>query len=135
MTYKINKIMQAKTYQIILKQITQAIQHLHDKNIIHRDIKPANIVLHRLNNSSPCSNLTGPTQKEIQNKSVILKIADFGHARVAHFSKDREYLTMTACGSPKYIAPEIIKYETSRYNDKVDLWSVGVLRTGLLLFY
>src|SRR5437762_13541888 len=54
-------------------------------------------------------------------KLPILKIADFGFAR----SLPSTSLAETLCGSPLYMAPEILRYE--RYDAKADLWSVGAV--------
>lgn len=51
----------------------------------------------------------------------ILKIADFGFARFLPSTSMAE----TLCGSPLYMAPEILRYE--KYNAKADLWSVGAV--------
>jgi serine/threonine-protein kinase ULK/ATG1 len=51
----------------------------------------------------------------------VLKIADFGFAR----SLDSTSLAETLCGSPLYMAPEILRYE--KYDAKADLWSVGAV--------
>merc|ERR1719259_1337889 len=52
---------------------------------------------------------------------MTLKIGDFGFARVL----EGEAMTLTQCGSPIYMAPEIILSE--RYNAKADLWSLGTI--------
>jgi serine/threonine-protein kinase ULK/ATG1 len=51
----------------------------------------------------------------------MLKVADFGFAR----SLPAAALAETLCGSPLYMAPEILRYE--KYDAKADLWSVGAL--------
>jgi len=94
----------------IVKQIVSAVAYLHDNGIAHRDLKPENILS------------AGADDQE------IVKIADFG------FSKnfDDEKL-MTSCGSPGYVAPEVLTCES--YDNSVDMWSVGVIIYILLCGY
>ena len=82
---------------------------MHAKNIVHRDLKPENILL------------------DSQDKTNLdIKISDFGFA--CFFNPD-EGLDLVL-GSPIYMAPEIILKE--KYNDKVDIWSIGVITYMLL---
>ncbi len=87
------------------RQIKNGLQYLYSKNILHRDIKPQNILL----------------------KNGVLKISDFGLSKIFTNQTD---LTMTLCGSPHYIAPEILKFKQASI--KSDLWSVGVVLYQLL---
>lgn len=113
-----------------LKQLASALQFLRDRNLIHRDIKPQNLLLC----PSPASYRTGVAQvvpyKGSENSYdpttgleslPMLKIADFGFAR----SLPATSLAETLCGSPLYMAPEILRYE--KYDAKADLWSVGTV--------
>ena len=84
-----------------MKQIRDGMWELHNNNIIHRDLKPQNILV---------------TQDD------RLKISDFGFAK--SYSPDLD-LQQTMCGSPLYMAPEILKQQ--RYTDSADLWSIGVI--------
>ncbi|KAG0380146.1 Serine/threonine-protein kinase [Mortierella sp. AD032] len=94
-----------------LKQLASALEFLRSKNLIHRDLKPQNLLLHPSTNAKDGSGYGLP----------ILKIADFGFARsLPHLS-----LAETLCGSPLYMAPEILRYE--KYDAKADLWSVGTV--------
>lgn len=92
----------AKKY---LKQIASGLQYLLSKNIIHRDLKPQNILI---------------------SSNNALKIADFGFAK---FFRGDE-IENTVCGSPLYMAPEIMK--DHEYTIKADLWSLGVILYQLL---
>ncbi|KAJ5171730.1 hypothetical protein N7492_004323 [Penicillium capsulatum] len=113
-----------------LKQLASALQFLRDRNLIHRDIKPQNLLLC----PSPSSYRSGTAQvipfKGSENSYdpttgleslPMLKIADFGFAR----SLPATSLAETLCGSPLYMAPEILRYE--KYDAKADLWSVGTV--------
>lgn len=84
----------------IMKQLIEVLKYIMDNNIVHRDLKPHNILI---------------------NDDYTLKLADFGFAK--EFKET--LLTDTVCGSPLYMAPEILNHH--KYNIKSDLWSVGVI--------
>jgi serine/threonine-protein kinase ULK/ATG1 len=113
-----------------LKQLASAMEFLRDRNFIHRDVKPQNLLL------LPSPQYMAETRdrplimsasKEAMvpmvglNSLPMLKIADFGFAR----SLPSTSLAETLCGSPLYMAPEILRYE--KYDAKADLWSVGTV--------
>lgn len=85
-----------------------AISYCHQLGVAHRDLKPENILY-----SSP-------------DKDATIKISDFGLAKVI---TNEQYMT-TACGTPSYIAPEII--QGVGYTFAVDYWSIGILLYVLL---
>ncbi|KDQ16230.1 hypothetical protein BOTBODRAFT_30951 [Botryobasidium botryosum FD-172 SS1] len=86
--------------------IVLALKYLHGYNIIYRDLKPENLLLdHR----------------------GYLRIADFGFAKVVD---DR---TWTLCGTPEYLAPEII--QSSGHGKAVDWWACGILAYEMLVGY
>ncbi|CAN6587130.1 unnamed protein product [Malus baccata var. baccata] len=91
-----------------MQQLGAALKLLHSHHIIHRDLKPENILL-------------SGTQDD-----VVLKVADFGLSRSLHPGDYAE----TVCGSPLYMAPEVLQFE--RYDGKVDMWSIGVILFELL---
>jgi len=95
-------------------QIISGIQYLHNHGIIYRDLKPENILLNSLGN-------------------VVM--TDFGLSKQGLSSDDAR--TTTFCGTPEYLAPEIIRGE--EYTKAIDWWSVGTLifemLTGLPPFY
>jgi calcium/calmodulin-dependent protein kinase I len=93
----------------IIAPIFDALIYCHQLGIIHRDIKPENLLF---------------SSKEI-NTSII-KVSDFGLARFI----DNETLATTTCGTPGYVAPEILKQQP--YKDSCDFWSVGVVLFILL---
>ncbi|KAI0089392.1 kinase-like protein [Irpex rosettiformis] len=96
-----------------LRQLARALKFLRKRNLIHRDIKPQNLLL---NPASP-SDLQGGHPLGVP----ILKVADFGFAR----SLSPAMMAETLCGSPLYMAPEILSGE--KYDAKADLWSVGAV--------
>ncbi|KAM9734797.1 serine/threonine-protein kinase ULK1 isoform 2-T2 [Menidia menidia] len=97
------------TIRVFLQQITGAMRVLQTKAIIHRDLKPQNILL-----SNP------PGRKSHCNNTCI-KIADFGFARYLQ----NNMMAATLCGSPMYMAPEVIM--SQNYDAKADLWSIGTI--------
>lgn len=95
----------------ITKQMTMAIQYLHEKGIVHRDLKPENLLF-----------------RDNTKDSDIL-VTDFGLAKLLN---DNEALK-TACGTPNYVAPEILMQRG--YGKQVDVWSLGVILFILLCGY
>ncbi|KAI5965848.1 ATG1 [Candida pseudojiufengensis] len=101
-----------------LKQLSSALLFLREKSLVHRDIKPQNLLLcPPLHSKIDFISLNYKGMWELP----ILKIADFGFARFLPSTSMAE----TLCGSPLYMAPEILRYE--KYNAKADLWSVGAV--------
>uniref|UniRef100_A0A1D1ZEE2 Serine/threonine-protein kinase ATG1 n=1 Tax=Anthurium amnicola TaxID=1678845 RepID=A0A1D1ZEE2_9ARAE len=86
-----------------MQQLAMGLQVLRTHNLIHRDLKPQNLLLSSNDDNS------------------ALKIADFGFARPLQ----PRGLAETLCGSPLYMAPEIMQLQ--KYDAKADLWSVGVI--------
>ncbi|XP_059080811.1 serine/threonine-protein kinase DCLK1-like [Tigriopus californicus] len=93
----------------MVRDLTSALKYLHDKMIVHRDIKPENLLVVDLP----------------QQGMKSLKLGDFGLAQVV-----TEPL-FTVCGTPTYVAPEILA-ETG-YGVKVDVWATGVIMYILLV--
>jgi len=95
-------------------QIASAISYLHSKKICHRDLKPENVLLCTTDETQP-----------------IVKITDMGLSKLVHL----ETRLKTFCGTPQYIAPEVVSsagLPDSSYNVKVDCWSLGVILYILL---
>lgn len=94
---------------LITKQVLSAVAYCHSKNICHRDLKPENILL----------------DSKAADSSNSIKVIDFGASQKFDPSKKMNQIYGTAY----YIAPEILK---SDYNEKCDVWSVGVILFILL---
>ena len=96
---KLNEV----TSKFIFRQIIEALQYIHSQNIVHRDIKLDNILIDLSNN---------------------IKICDFGVSK--HIKKNE--ILYDQCGTPAYIAPEILR-NNGYEGFTVDYWSAG----GILL--
>lgn len=103
-------IVQEKDAQVIARQLLDALAYMHLNNVTHRDLKLENLLLARPNDIS----------------SVV--IADFGLARNAVNARQ---VFSTQCGTPSYVAPEILLGKP--YTPAVDVWSLGVILYTLLI--
>ena len=113
---KKNKNISEITSKYFMRQIANGLKYLLSKNIMHRDLKPHNILMFENN---------------------ILKIADFGLAK--NFQTNNQAFN-TLCGSPLYMAPEIVipmankvKKSERSYTIKADLWSVGLILLEMII--
>eukprot|EP00835_Amoeboradix_gromovi_P003071 NODE_191_length_15469_cov_0.243071.p3 type:complete len:604 gc:universal NODE_191_length_15469_cov_0.243071:4484-6295(+) len=95
----------------LIYQILKGIEYLHSVGICHRDLKPENLLY---NDKSP--------------KSKIM-LSDFGLSKI--FNDDQ--VMKTACGTPGYVAPEVLRRKG--YRKEVDMWSIGVITYILLCGY
>ncbi|KAF9352027.1 hypothetical protein BGX34_000223 [Mortierella sp. NVP85] len=86
----------------VLRQLLEGVKYLHDHGIVHRDLKLENILV-------------------MDAKTLSIKISDFGLANVI----DEYCFLNTVCGTPSYVAPEILRRE--EYGRPVDMWSLGVM--------
>jgi len=96
-------------------QIALAVEYLHKLGIVHRDLKPENILL---------SN---------NKEDAIVKITDFGFSKLV----DDNTVLKTYCGTPIYLAPEVIEARTqnTNYTNACDIWSMAVILFVLLAGY
>jgi len=105
-------VLRAKTYflektaRFYAAAVVLCFEYMHSKNIIYRDLKPENLLLDR---------------------DGYLKITDFGFAKIV---QDR---TWTLCGTPDYLAPEVVSGQG--HNKGVDWWTLGILIYEMLASY
>ncbi|KAJ3318230.1 hypothetical protein HDU76_000892 [Blyttiomyces sp. JEL0837] len=93
--------------RVIMIQLFTALQYLHERSIVHRDLKPENILL-----------------VSRDPDDLRIKISDFGLAKLV----GEESFLKTLCGTPNYVAPEVLSPAAGRaYGKPVDLWSCGVI--------
>lgn len=85
-----------------IKPIVDGIKYCHALGIIHRDIKPENLLY------------------ASHDPNSVIKISDFGLARFVN-----QGMATTTCGTPGYVAPEILK--GGGYGKEADFWSIGVV--------
>jgi len=90
-----------------MNQILLGVKYLHEQKIIHRDLKLGNIFL---------------------NDDMEIKLGDFGLATKENYDGERK---RTLCGTPNYIAPEVLTKKGHSY--EVDIWSIGCILYTLLV--
>ena len=96
---------------IIMKQLLIGISYLHRSGIIHRDLKPENILVE-----------LEPQNKDNTSVRVkCVKITDFGLSKLSTPTE----LTFDCCGTPAYVAPEVLL--KVGYRSQVDVWACGVI--------
>ena len=107
----------------VVRTMLSVLDYMHDRGIVHRDLKPENIML---DESDPKSGGT-------------IKLIDFGFAQKLGREEDgADPFLHTACGTPQYVAPEIVPadiHETPSYGPPVDVWALGVITYILLCGY
>lgn len=95
--------------RFFMVQIVGAIKYLHSRRVIHRDLKLGNIFF---------------------DPEMNLKIGDFGLASVLPSTDSRKY---TICGTPNYIAPEVLGGKNTGHSFEVDIWAIGIMMYALLV--
>ncbi|KAJ7951368.1 Non-specific serine/threonine protein kinase [Quillaja saponaria] len=98
---------EARSY---FQQLINAVDYCHSRGVYHRDLKPENLLL---------------------DKSGVLKVSDFG---LSTFSQQEDGLLHTACGTPNYVAPEVLN-DRGYNGTSSDIWSCGVILFVLMAGY
>ena len=106
---KKRKLLTEPEVRFFTTQICGAIKYMHSRRVIHRDLKLGNIFF---------------------DKNFNLKVGDFGLAATLGNDRERKY---TICGTPNYIAPEVLMGKHSGHSYEVDIWSIGVMMYALLI--
>jgi len=96
---KTGRLSEAQT-KFYAAQIVLALGTLHKYNIIHRDLKPENVLI---------------------NEDGYIELSDFGLCKIFNSPTD---IAVTYCGTPEYLAPEVIKGDPHSFT--VDWWTLGV---------
>lgn len=94
----------------LMRQVLEAVDYMHDQGVVHRDLKPENLLYY-------CP----------EEESKIM-ISDFGLSKM-----EDSGIMATACGTPGYVAPEVLAQKP--YGKAVDVWSIGVISYILLCGY
>ncbi|KAI9494957.1 kinase-like domain-containing protein [Zychaea mexicana] len=95
----------------VVRSILSGLEYLHANNIVHRDMKPENLLF------------------KSDEPDADLAICDFGIAKLSN----EETTLETVCGSPGYVAPEVLRRQP--YGAPIDIWAVGVITYTLLSGY
>ncbi|TKY61215.1 CBL-interacting serine/threonine-protein kinase 9 [Spatholobus suberectus] len=92
------------------QQLINAVDYCHSRGVYHRDLKPENLLL---------------------DSSSVLKVSDFG---LSTYSQKEDELLRTACGTPNYVAPEVLN-DRGYVGSSSDIWSCGVILFVLMAGY
>ncbi|PIL30197.1 transporter [Ganoderma sinense ZZ0214-1] len=95
--------------RFFMVQLIGACQYMHTHQVIHRDLKLGNIFL---------------------DKHMNVKVGDFGLAALIEIPGERK---KTICGTPNYIAPEVLFDQANGHSFEVDTWSIGVILYTLVV--
>lgn len=99
-----------KDASLVIRQVLEAVNYLHQNSVVHRDLKPENLLFYN------------------QDENAKIMISDFGLSKMADHG-----VMQTACGTPGYVAPEVLAQKP--YSKAVDCWSIGVITYILLSGY
>ncbi|XP_019457009.1 PREDICTED: CBL-interacting serine/threonine-protein kinase 9-like [Lupinus angustifolius] len=91
-------------------QLINAVDYCHSRGVYHRDLKPENLLL---------------------DSNGVLKVSDFG---LSTYAQQEDELLRTACGTPNYVAPEVLK-DRGYVGSASDIWSCGVILFVLMAGY
>ncbi|XP_073990438.1 calcium/calmodulin-dependent protein kinase I isoform X3 [Rhodnius prolixus] len=94
----------------LIRQVLEAVNYMHEQGVVHRDLKPENLLYY-----SP-------------DEDSKIMISDFGLSKM-----EDSGIMATACGTPGYVAPEVLAQKP--YGKAVDVWSIGVISYILLCGY
>ncbi|XP_020809864.1 calcium/calmodulin-dependent protein kinase type 1 isoform X1 [Drosophila serrata] len=94
----------------LIRQILEAVDYMHEQGVVHRDLKPENLLYYSAEDDSK------------------IMISDFGLSKM-----EDSGIMATACGTPGYVAPEVLAQKP--YGKAVDVWSIGVISYILLCGY
>jgi serine/threonine protein kinase len=100
----------------VMRQVFRGVEYLHKCGIAHRDLKAENVLV-----------TERPTAAN--GGRIVVKISDFGLSNVLNSAMQLK----TSCGTPDYVAPEVLRGEG--YELSVDVWSAGVLTYIILCGY
>jgi len=100
--------------KLIVLQILDAVEYLHQNGIAHRDLKPENILC------------VSKTDSRAIFRHEQIKVADFGLSKMFNTGDD----LISQCGSPTYVAPEVLLAKP--YTAAVDMWALGVVTFVIL---
>ncbi|XP_053984101.1 calcium/calmodulin-dependent protein kinase type 1 isoform X1 [Hylaeus volcanicus] len=99
-----------KDASYLIRQVLEAVDYMHEQGVVHRDLKPENLLYY-----SP-------------DEDSKIMISDFGLSKM-----EDSGIMATACGTPGYVAPEVLAQKP--YGKAVDVWSIGVISYILLCGY
>ncbi|XP_069693471.1 calcium/calmodulin-dependent protein kinase type 1 isoform X2 [Periplaneta americana] len=94
----------------LIRQVLEAVDYMHEQGVVHRDLKPENLLYYSHDDDSK------------------IMISDFGLSKM-----EDSGIMATACGTPGYVAPEVLAQKP--YGKAVDVWSIGVISYILLCGY
>nr|CAD7196651.1 unnamed protein product [Timema douglasi] len=94
----------------LIRQVLEAVDYMHEQGVVHRDLKPENLLYYS------------------QDEDSKIMISDFGLSKM-----EDSGVMATACGTPGYVAPEVLAQKP--YGKAVDVWSIGVISYILLCGY
>ncbi|ORX89155.1 Pkinase-domain-containing protein [Basidiobolus meristosporus CBS 931.73] len=127
-----------KDAAVLVRTIVEAVNYLHEKDIVHRDLKVALICSEHRESTRVCTKKPSVHSEQPENllfrtraEDADLLVADFGLSRI--IDKDTVSVLRTTCGTPGYMAPEVLA--KTGHGKPVDMWAVGVITYFLLCGY